>query len=70
MFVMIGMNLTNVIAPGGHIWNRTDISKLFHRNKPSRRIDDALTVLEKRRLVQSERDPGTGGRPVEMWTAT
>jgi len=50
--------------------SRTDISKLFHRNQPSRRIDDALTVLEKRRLARGERAYDTGGRPVEMWTAT
>ena len=50
--------------------SRTDISKLFQGNQPSRRIDDALTVLEKRRLARGERDSGTGGRPVEMWAAT
>ena len=49
--------------------SRTDISKLFHRNQPSRRIDDALTVLEKRRLARGERAYDTGGRPVEIWTA-
>ena len=49
--------------------SRTDISKLFHRNQSSRRIDDALTVLEKRRLARGEQDSDTGGRPVETWTA-
>ena len=49
--------------------SRTDISKLFQGNQPSRRIDDALTVLEKRRLARGERAYDTGGRPVETWTA-
>jgi hypothetical protein len=34
----------------------------------SRRIDDALTVLEKRRLARGERAYDTSGRPVDMWT--
>ena len=50
--------------------SKTAISKLFHRNQPARRIDDALTFLEKSLLAQRERFADTGGRPTETWAST
>jgi hypothetical protein len=49
---------------------KTAISKLFHRNQPARRIDDALTFLGKSLLAQRERFADTGGRPTETWAST
>ena len=50
--------------------NFVDTPKAVTGGESSRRNDDALTVLENRRLARGERAYDTGGRPVDMWTAT
>jgi hypothetical protein len=46
---------------------RTEISNHFGRNKQSHDINRVLNLLSARGLVYAEKDPGTGGRPVERW---
>jgi hypothetical protein len=46
---------------------KTEISYLFHRNKPAEEIDRALATLLEHQLVTVDRDRGTNGRPTEWW---
>jgi hypothetical protein len=55
-------------APEG--MTRTDISGLFGRNLPARRIGAALRDLEARHLIFKEKGEHDGpGRPPEYWYA-
>ena len=49
------------------IFDVFDTPKAMARGESS---DDALTFLEERLLARGERAYDTGGRPVDMWTAT
>jgi hypothetical protein len=49
---------------------RTEVSKLFGRNKDSAEIERALRVLADTSLARSLREePEAGGRPTERWQA-
>lgn len=47
---------------------RTEISNLFQRHLPGKRLANALELLVAANLVRCEREPGAG-RPVERWFA-
>jgi hypothetical protein len=49
---------------------RTEISGLFHRNKPATEIDRALELLREYRLVEREKDRSRDGRPADRWWST
>lgn len=49
---------------------RTDISKLFGRNKGAAEIGRALTLLGERGLASSRKDVSEEGRPAQRWFAT
>ena len=55
-------------VPGGI--TRTDISALFKRHETADRIGIALDLLCRRGLAERSQQPGQGGRPAEVWTAT
>jgi chromosome segregation and condensation protein ScpB len=56
------------VAPDG--MTRTEISGLFGRNQPARRITAVLRDLEARRLILKEKGEHEGpGRPPEYWYA-
>lgn len=48
---------------------RTDISRLFYRNKTSHEIGRALTTLGDAGLAYSKRELQESGRPIEYWFA-
>ena len=48
---------------------RTDLSRLFGRNKSAAEIQRALTALSQRGLVRVEMEDSVSGRPAERWFA-
>ena len=48
---------------------RTEISQLFHRNKPATEIDRALALLLDYKLATVEKDRDSAGRPTQRWVS-
>jgi len=61
--------LLRALKSSTHGMTRTDISNHFGRNKHTKEIGRALSLLIERSLVQRENDSSGEGRPVERWLA-
>ncbi len=63
-----------ILAALRRIWpeslTRTEISDLFHRNRPASEITQALTLLAHYKLAACDTDRANDGRPVERWVCT
>ncbi len=64
--------LDSLLAKGRQGMTRTEISKLFHRNETSDRIDAALALLERSNLARAEHQKASPAqrKPTERWFAS
>jgi hypothetical protein len=63
-----------ILAALRRVWpeslTRTEISGLFHRNRPASEITQALTLLAHYKLAECDIDRAKDRRPVERWVCT